>query len=190
MDGERAEIDAVRAATGFTGPIPSAGEAQRLADRNGDFSAIRLRLDLGIRLSSGELAAIDRLERGAQLRSGPKNPATAFETVVCWRWLVERAGCSVSDAYSLLAEMEGVTPDAIKGRVKRAKGIGANIAAISYDLHVQRDAVPALLQSRTGTGHCSTCGKVRCRCQPAPRPAFGDTSEGAIVAALLGFWAR
>lgn len=188
-DDERAQIEAARARTGFAGPIPGAGEALRRVDRNGDFSGITLRLQLGIPLSPGERAALEGLDRGDRLRPGPKDPATgAAETLVSLRWLVERAGWTPAQARSLLAEMMGTTPGAIKERVTRAKGLAANIADLAFDVHAQRDMPPALLRHRTPKGRCLTCGKVQCRCDPAQRPAFEDTPEGATVAVLLSFW--
>ncbi|MCJ1900457.1 hypothetical protein MR829_08710 [Paracoccus versutus] len=187
-DDERDAIDAARARTGYKGPIPGAGEALHHAQRHGDFSGIVLRRELGIPLSSEEQAALEALDRGDKLRTGRKDPATAFESVVCWRWLVERAGWSGPDAHSLLGEMMGVTPAAIRERIKRAKGLGRNIADLTFDVHAQRDITPALLRHRTAKGHCLKCRKVRCRCDPAPRPAFEDTPEGAQVAVLLSFW--
>ncbi|MTH66746.1 hypothetical protein [Paracoccus shanxieyensis] len=189
MSDDRAQIDAARAATGFSGPIPHAGEALRRVTRNGDFSGIRARMLAGVTLTPEELAALDALDRGDRLRAGPRDPATgAAETVVCWRWLHERGGWTAANARSVLAEMMGVTPDVIKARLNRAQGMAQNIAALTFDLHAQRDVTPALLRDRTPAGHCSTCSKVHCRCDPAPRPDFADTSEGATVAVLLSFW--
>ena len=188
-DDERALIGAARVRTGFVGPIPHAGTALHMARRHGDFSGIRTRLQLGIPLTPEELAALDALERGDKLPRGPKDPATgAAETVVCWRWLVERAGWTPANARSLLAEITGATPGAAKDRLARAKGLAKNIADMSFDLHVQRGVVPALLRHRTPAGHCQTCRKVQCRCSASPRPAFEDTPEGATVAALLSFY--
>ncbi|MFN3313297.1 MAG: hypothetical protein ACK46Q_07505 [Hyphomonas sp.] len=188
-DDERAQIDAARARTGFTGPIPHAGEALRMVQRHRDFSGIRTRLQLGIHLTPGELAALEALDRGDKLRTGPRDPATgAAETLVCWRWLVQRDGCTPANAPSLLAEMTGTTPGAIKERLARAKELSRNIADRAFDVHAERDMPPALLRHRTPAGHCASCRKVQCRCDPSPRPAFEDTPEGAQVAALLGFW--
>lgn len=188
-DDERAQADAARARTGYAGPIPHAGHALHMSQRHGDFSGIVLRLQLGIPLTSEELAALDALERGEKpTKRGPKDPATgAAETLVCWRWLTERAGWTPANARSLLAEMTDTTPGAIKERLARAKGLARNIADLTYDLHTQRDMPPALLRHRTPAGHCQVCRKVQCRCDPAPRPAFEDTPEGATVAALLSF---
>lgn len=188
-DDERAQIGAARARTGFAGPIPGASEALRRVQRHGDFSGIRTRLQLGIPLTPNELAALEALDRGDKLKRGPKDPASgAAETLVCWRWLVERAEWTPANARSVLAEMMGTTPGAIKDRLTRAKGLAKNIADLSFDVHAERDMPPALLRHRAAKGHCLTCGKVRCRCDPAPRPAFEDTPEGATVAALLSFW--
>ncbi|WGR67585.1 hypothetical protein E3U24_20490 (plasmid) [Paracoccus pantotrophus] len=160
-----------------------------MVQRHGDFSGIVLRRELGIPLTDGELDAIDRLERGVKLRTGPADPdVRSAETLVCWRWLVEQAGRPHANAHSLLGEMMGVTPAAIRERIKRAKGLGRNIADLAFDVHMQRDVTPALLRHRTAKGHCLTCRKVRCLCDPAPRPAFADTPEGAQVAVLLSFW--
>lgn len=188
-DDERDAIDAARARTGFAGAIPDAGEALRMVQRHNDFSGIRTRLQLGIPLTADELAALDALECGDRLRTGPKDPATtAVETVVCWRWLVERAGWSGRNAHSLLAEMMGVEPGAIRERITRAKGLARNIADLAFDVHAQRDMPPALLRHRAEDGRCLTCRRIRCRCDPAPRPVLEDTSEGATVPALLSFW--
>ncbi|ATQ55952.1 hypothetical protein [Paracoccus yeei] len=187
-DDERAQVDAARARTGWKGPIPDAGTALHMVQRHGDFSGIRTRLKLGIPLTKGEEDALELLDRGAPAKRGPKDPSTAFETVISWRWLVERAGWSGPDARSLLAEMMGTTPGAIKERLAGAKGTGQNIADHGLNVHVERDVPPALLRHRTAKGHCLTCHKVQCRCDPAPRPAFEHTDEGAIVAALLSFW--
>lgn len=188
-DDERAQIEAARARTGFAGPIPHASEALRKVQRHGDFSGVVLRLQLGIPLTPEELDVLAALERGDKLRTGPKDPATdVAETLVCWRWLVERDGWSGSNAHSLLGEMIDTTPGAIRERLARAKGLGRNIADLTFDIHTQRDVVPALLRHRAATGHCRTCRKVRCRCDPAPRPAFEDTPEGMQVAVLLSFW--
>lgn len=186
--GERLEAMQAQARTGFAGPIPGAGEALRMVQRHGDFSGIVLRRELGIPLTDGELDAIDRLERGVKLRTGPADPdVRSAETLVCWRWLVEQAGRPHANARSLLAEMMGMKPTAIKGRLERAKGLGRNIADLCLDVHMQRGVTPALLRHRTPAGHCASCRKVRCRCDPAPRPTFEDTPEGAQVAALLSF---
>lgn len=189
MDDERAQIDAARARTGFKGPIPGAGEALRMMQRHGDFSGIVLRGRLGLALTAEELDAIERLQQGDKLRTGPRDPATdAAESVACWRWLVERAGWTPANARSLLAEMTGTTPEAIRARVTRSKGLARNIADLCFQVHAQRDLPPALLRHRTPAGHCATCRRVQCRCDPAPRPAFADTPEGAQVMALLSFW--
>ncbi|WP_423212332.1 hypothetical protein [Paracoccus yeei] len=188
MANERAQVEAARARTGYMGSIPHAGEALRMAQRHGDFSGIRLRLQLGIPLSPEELDALELLDRGAPAKRGPKDPSTAFETVISWRWLVERAGWSGPDAYSLLAEMMDKTPGAIKARVTSAQGLGKNIADHCFDVHADQDVSPALLRHRSVGGRCLTCRKVRCKCDPPPRPAFEETSEGAVITALLSFW--
>lgn len=186
--GERLEAMQAQARTGYKGPIPGAGEALRMVQRLGDFSGIVLRRELGIPITPEERAALEALDRGDKLRTGRKDPATAFETLVCWRWLVERDGWTGPNAHSVLGEMTGVTPAAIRERVKRVKGLGRNIADLTFGVHAQRDITPALLRHRTAKGHCLTCRKVRCLCDPAPRPAFEDTPEGAQVAVLLSFW--
>lgn len=168
--------------------------AQR-AHRSGDYSAILARVRAGHRLIPAEKELLERFERGAKIKPGPKDPRTAYEAVVCWRWLVEQAGWSGPDACSLLGEMMGVTPDVIKSRISRAKGLGKNIADLCFDLHAQRGVTPALLRHRDAKGHCLGCVdragraiRVQCRCDPAPRPELAETPEGATVAVLLSFW--
>ena len=122
-----------------------------------------LRGRMGIPLTPGELDAIERLERGAALRTGPKDPATdAAETVVCWRWLVERSGWAPANARSLLAEMMGLSSGAIRARVERSKALARNIADLAFQVHAQRNVTPALLRHRTPAGHCATCRRFRC----------------------------
>jgi hypothetical protein len=171
------------------GYVPGAGEAMRQVERHGDFSGIRARVEAGHTLTAEELAALDGLERGLRAKTGPKDPGTDFETLVCWRWQVERDGRTGPDARSLLAEIMGVKADTTRARLARATGLGKNIADLCFDLHVQREVIPALLRHRDAKGHCLTCRKVRCRCDNPPRPVFRDTPEGAQVRALLAFWA-
>ncbi|QEU07962.1 hypothetical protein [Paracoccus yeei] len=195
-DDERAQVDAARARTGYKGPIPGASEALRMAQRHGDFSGVRLRLQLGIPLSPDEQDALELLDRGAPAKRGPKDPSTAAaETVVCWRWLVERDGMSGPDARKLLAAIMGTTETTIKARLARADGLAGNIADRCFDVHAQRGVVPALLRDRDAKGHCLHCvdriGRathVECKCNPPSRPAFEETDEGAVVAVLLSFW--
>ena len=187
-DDERSEIAVVRAKTGYTGPILGAGAALHDAERHGDMSGIVLRRDLGLRLTPEELDAIERLERGAPMKRGPRDPATnAAEAVVCCRWLVERCEESPTNARSLLAEMMGTTPQAILSRIKRSEGLARNIADLAYDRHVQTGAVPALLLHRTPDGRCMSCRKTKCRCDLSPRTVFEETDGGRVVAMLLGF---
>lgn len=195
-DDERAQVDAARARTGWKGPIPDAGTALHMVQRHGDFSGIRTRLKLGIPLTKGEEAALKLLDRGAPAKRGPKDPATAAaETVVCWRWLVERDGMSGPNARKRLAAIMGTTETTIKARLAGTKGLGKNIADHCFDVHAQRGVVPALLRDRDAQGHCLHCvdriGRathVQCKCNPPSRPAFEDTDEGTVVAALLSFW--
>ncbi|WP_423208615.1 hypothetical protein [Paracoccus yeei] len=195
-DDERAQVDAARARTGWKGPIPDAGTALHMVQRHGDFSGIRTRLKLGIPLTKGEEAALKLLDRGAPAKRGPKDPSTAAaETVVCWRWLVERDGMSGPNARKRLAAIMGTTETTIKARLAGTKGLGKNIADHCFDVHAQRGVVPALLRDRDAQGHCLHCvdriGRathVQCKCNPPSRPAFEDTDEGTVVAALLSFW--
>lgn len=163
-----------------------------MAERHGDFSHIVLRGRLGIPLTDGEQAAIRRLEQGDKLRTGPKDPATAAaESVVCWRWLVERSGWTPANAQSLLSKIMGTSAEAIRARITRSRGLARNFADLCFQVHVQRDVVPTLLRHRTPAGrHCVSCHKTRCKCSAAPRPAFAETPEAAQLAALLSFWRR
>lgn len=162
--------------------------AARHARRTGDVSGILARFRDGCALTPDELALLGSYERGVKAKTGRKDPDAACETIVCCRWLIEVDGMTAANARSLLAEMLGATPDAVKGRIRRAKGLGANFATLCYEAHMQQGVTPALLRSRDGSGKCLGCRRVQCRCNPTPRPAFEDTHEGKLPAVLLSFW--
>lgn len=163
--------------------------AARAAAR-GDYSRIEARARAGMQLTPDEVAALDRRDRGVKLKRGQKDPQIDAETIAMCRWLHEVEGEALDAAYAFVGGMTGRTADAVKAAVRRAArsdGLGANIAEHAFNRHLQLGEVPPPLQARASDWKCEGCSRLRCHCDPAPRPLWQEGSGAMVVRWLIVF---